>query len=313
MLDQASAGGVSIRWRRAAALVILAFAGGWLAVHYLTQKVEPRSVVRRLTVGGVVVPTTTAPVGARVSGTIQAVYCVANMTVKAGQLCAKIDPRPYQVVVDRDMADLAAAETRLEKDKADLARAKAAFARHEALRKRRAISRKALERARKAYEQMQTQTQLEEATVAQLQATLNTAETNFGYTDIISPIDGTVVSRNVEMDQTVAVGAETQLFLVAADSTVLQVNAKLTQKDIGEVKLGDKASLTVQTLPNRSFAGEVTQISRSPTTLQNVATYDVVISVPNPDLLLKPGMNATISIVIDRRDNVLRAPNKERS
>ena len=312
MLDQASAGGVSIRWRLAAALVILAFAGGWLAVHYLTQKVEPRSVVRSLTAGGVVVPTTTAPVGARVSGTIQAVYCVANMTVKAGQLCAKIDPRPYQVVVDRDMADLAAAKTRLEKDKADLARAKAAFDRHEALRKRRAISRKALERARKAYEQMQTQTQLEEATVAQLQAALNTAETNVGYTDIISPIDGTVVSRNVEMDQTVAVGAETPLFLVAADSTVLQVNAKLTQKDIGEVKLGDKASLTVQTLPNRSFAGEVTQISRSPAILQNVATYDVVISVPNPDLLLKPGMNATVNIVIDR-PITSSAPIKERS
>ena len=313
MLDQASAGGVSIRWRAAAALVILAFAGGWLAVHYLTQKVEPLSVVRSLTAGGVVVPTTTAAVGARVPGTIQAVYCVADMTVKAGQLCAKIDPRPYQVVVDRDMADLAAAKTRLEKDKADLARAKAAFALHEALRKRRAISRKALERARKAYEQMQTQTQLEEARVAQLQAALNAAETNFGYIDIISPIDGTVVSRNVEMGETVVGGAETPLFLVAADSTVMQVNAQLTQKDIGEVKLGDKASLTVQALPNRPFAGEVTQIRRSPTTLQNVATYDVVISVPNPDLLLKPGMNATISIGIDRRDNVLRAPNKRRS
>ena len=111
MLDQACAGGVSIRWRAAAALVILAFAGGWLAVHYLTQKVEPLSVVRSLTAGGVVVPTTTAAVGARVPGTIQAVYRVADMTVKAGQLCAKIDPRPYQVVVDRDMADLAAAET----------------------------------------------------------------------------------------------------------------------------------------------------------------------------------------------------------
>lgn len=160
---------------------------------------------------------------------------------------------------------------------------------------------------------MQRQAQREEATVAQLEAALKAAETNFGYTDIISPIDGTVVSRNVEMGETVVGGAETPLFLVAADSTVMQVNAQLAQKDIGEVKLGDKASLTVQALPNRPFAGEVTQIRRSPTTFQNVATYDVVISVPNPDLLLKPGMKATISIGIDRRDNVLRAPNKRRS
>jgi HlyD family secretion protein len=121
-----------------------------------------------------------------------------------------------------------------------------------------------------------------------------------------------VVSRNVELDQTVAVGAETPLFLVAADLTVMQVNANLSEKDIGEIRLGDNAAVTVQAFPNRSFAGEVTQIGRSPTTIQNVLTYNAVVSVPNPDLLLKPGMSATIRIVIDRGDNVLRAPNKER-
>ena len=195
------------------------------------------------------------------SGVIQALYCDANMKVKAGQLCAKIDPRPYQIVVDQAKADLAAAEARLEKDKANLAQAKAAFERNEALAKRRAISRKALDKSRKAYEQAQTQMKRDEATVAQLQAALHAAEINLGYTDIVSPIDGTVVSRNVEMGQTVAAGSETPpLFLVAADLTVIHIDANVSEKDIGEVKLGDKATFTVEAFPNRPFAGEVTQI-----------------------------------------------------
>jgi len=134
---------------------------------------------------------------------IQALYCAANTNVKAGQICSKIDPRPYQTVVDQGNADLAAAEDRLEKDKTDLAHAKAAFERHEARRferaswrsKRRAISRKALDNSRRAYAQAQTQTKLDEATVAELQAALHAAETNLGDTDIIAPIVGTIVSR----------------------------------------------------------------------------------------------------------------------
>ena len=113
------------------------------------------------------------------------------------------------------------------------------------------------------------------------------------------------------MGQTVAAGSETPpLFLVAADLTVIHVDANAGEKDIGEVKPGDKASFTVEAFPNRRFAGEVTQIRPSLPTIENVATYDVVISAPNPDLLLKPGMMATISIVVDRRDDVIRAPNQ---
>jgi multidrug efflux pump subunit AcrA (membrane-fusion protein) len=197
-----------VGWRMAAgALAVLVFGGGWLtwslyrdlATHYVTQKLERGSVVRSVTASGVVGPTATAPVGARVSGVIQALYCDANMKVKAGQLCAKIDPRPYQTVADQDKARLAAAVARLEKHKANLVQAKAAFERHELLAKRRAMSRKALGTSRKAYERAQTQMNLDEATVAQLQASLRAAEINLGYTDIVSPIDGTVVSRNVEI------------------------------------------------------------------------------------------------------------------
>jgi HlyD family secretion protein len=226
---------------------------------------------------------------------IQALDCDAKMKVKAGQVCAKIDPRPYQIIVDRNKSDLGRAEARFEKDKADLAQAKAAFEHHEALAKRG----KAIEKARKAYEQAQARTKLEEATVGQLQAALHAAEVSLGSTEVVSPIDGIVLSRNVNIGQTVARGSGTSpLFLIVADLTVIQLDAKVSEKDIGKVKQGDKTTFTVDSFPNRPFAGEVTQIRQSPIN-EHGASYDVVISAPNPDLLLEPGMTATIKIVID--------------
>jgi HlyD family secretion protein len=264
----------------------------------MQMQLERGSVVRTVTASGVVGPTETAPVGARVSGVIQVLYCDANMQVKSGQLCAKIDPRPYQIVVDQSRADLAAAEARLEKGKSDLAQAKAAFESHEALAKRPAISRKAIDKLRKAFERAQTQTKRDEARVPQLQAALHAAEINLGYTDIVSPIDGTVVSRNVELGQTVAADSPPP-FVIAADLTLTHIDAIISAKDSGEVKVGDKATFTVEAFPNRPFSGAVTQLRPSPQTNEHVATYDVVISAPNPDLLLKPGMAATIRIVIE--------------
>jgi HlyD family secretion protein len=256
--------------------------------------------MRAVTARGVIAPTATTPVGARVSGEIQALDCNVNMQVKAGQLCAKIDPRPYQIVVDQSRADLAAAEARLEKDKAELAQAKAAFESHEALAKRPAISRKAIDKSRKAFERAQTQTKRDEARVALLQAALNAAETNLGNTDIVSPIDGTVISRNVEMGQTVAADSKTPpLFVIAADPTLTHIDAVISAKDGGEVKVGDKATFTVEAFPNRPFSGAVTQIRPSQQTYEHVVTYDVVISASNPDLLLKPGMPATVRIAIE--------------
>jgi HlyD family secretion protein len=268
--------------------------------HITQMQLESGSAVRTVTASGVVAPTAPTPVGARVSGVIQAIDCDAKMNVKAGQVCAKIDPRPYQIVVDQRRADLAPAEARLEKDKGILAQAKAAFESHAAVAKRPAISRKAIDKSRKAFERAQTQTKRDEATVAQLQAALQAAETNLGYTDIVSPIDGTVVSRNVEMGQTVAADLATPPpFVIAADLTLTHIDAIISAKDGGEVKLGDIATFTVAAYPNRKFSGTVTQIQVSPQALDHAATYDVVISAPNPDLLLVPGMAATIRIVIE--------------
>ena len=151
----------------------------------------------------------------------------------------------------------------------------------------------------------------DETSIVQFQAALRAAEINLGNTNIVSPIDGTIVSRNVELGQTVSAGSDTPpLFVVAADLTVVHVGAILSEQDVGEVTLGDKALFSVASFPNHPFTGEVTQIPPSPQTYQHVAAYDVVIRAPNPDLLLKPGMAPTIRIVVDRRDDVLRAPNQ---
>lgn len=307
-------------WRSAAAaLAVLAVAGGgWFtwslhrvtAAHYVTQKLDRGSIVRTVTASGVVKPTATAPVGAHASGVIQALYCDVKMNVKVGQLCAKIDPRPYQIALDQAKADLAAAEARLQMDKADLAQAKAEVDRQRRPANHRAISRKARDKSRKAYAQAQVQTKLDEAVVAKLQAALHAAEINLGNTDVNSPVDGVVVARSVKIGQTVTAGSETQLFFVATDLAVIHIDAGVSVKDIGAVKLGDKATFWVVSFPNRHFAGEVAQIRPSPQTSKQVAIHDVVIAAHNPDLLLEPGLTATLRIVTETRDNVLRAPNQ---
>ena len=317
--QDARTSGLSWQIPAAAGVVLLAFGGGWLtwslyrgtAAHYVTQKIERGSVVRIVTASGTVNSATIARVEPHVSGVIQALYCDVNMSVTVGQLCAKIDARPYQDVMDQAKADLAEAETRLENDKVNLAQAQAAFERNEALAKRRAISRKALNKSRKTFERAQSQMKRGEATVAQLQTVLHAAEINLGDTGIVSPIDGTVIARNVEVGQTAAAGSKTPpLFLVAADLTVIHIDANVGETDISKVKQGAKVSFTVEAFPNRPFAGEVIQIGPSSRIIQNVAAYDVVIRAPNPDLLLKPGMMATIGIVIDQRDDVFRVPNQ---
>jgi biotin carboxyl carrier protein len=213
-------------WRLAeAGALAVALAGGWLiwslhrdtAADSATQKLEGGSVARNEAASAAAAAPTVL-VGARVSGVVQALECDLNMKVKAGQLCAKIDARPYQSVVDKNKSDLAEGEARLERDKADLAQARAALEHREARAKRGAISRKAVDKSRKAYEEAQARMKVDQADVAQLQTALNAAETNLGYTDIVAPEDGTIVSRNVEIGQTVASDPEAPpLFVIATD------------------------------------------------------------------------------------------------
>ena len=173
------------------------------------------------------------------------------------------------------------------------------------------MSQDVVDNAKSAYDQAEAQIAFDQATIEQRQAQLDAAQVNLDYTDITSPVDGTVVSRNVTMGQTVAASFQTPtLFLIASDLTKMQVDTNVSESDIGALKEGNPASFTVDAYPNRAFKGAVTQVRQSPQTVQNVVTFDVVVSVDNSDLALKPGMTAATKIVIDQRDDVLRVPIK---
>jgi len=300
------------------ALLIVAIAAAtWWAlderssIHYVTAPVAKGAVIRTVTATGTVNPELTIIVGAAVSGIIQQLYCDYNTRVKKGQVCARIDPRPYQSVVDQNKASLAVAKAQLEKDKANLTYAKLALGRAATLLPTRAVSQDAYDSAKSTYGQAVAQITFDEATIQQRQASLDAAQVNLDYTDIVSPVDGTVVSRNVTMGQTVAASFQTPtLFLIATDLAKMQVDANVSESDIGGIKLGNKATFTVDAYAKRTFEGTVSQVRQSPQTVQNVVTYDVVISVNNSDLTLMPGMTAASRIVIDQRSDVIRVPNQ---
>ncbi len=299
-------------------LVLLAASGAvwWdasrtAAVHYTAAPVTRGTVARTVTATGAINPVLTIIVGTYVSGVIQELYCDYNTKVKKGQICAKIDPRPYQTVVDQDKAMLAVAKAQLEKDKANLEYAKVNAGRNALLAQQKSIALDAADLAKSVYHQGQAQILVDEATIQQREAELATAQVNLGYTDIISPVDGTVVSRNVTMGQTVAASFQTPtLFLIATDLTKMQVDTNVSESDIGGVKENNPASFTVDAYPGRPFEGSVVQVRQAPQTIQNVVTFDVVVGVANPDLLLKPGMTATTKIVTEKRDNVIRVPDQ---
>jgi HlyD family secretion protein len=298
-----------------ALLVVGGVATAWWAsetrssVRYTAVAVTRGAITRVVTATGTVNPELTIIVGSYVSGVIQELYCDYNTEVKEGQTCAKIDPRPYQSVVDQNKATLAVAKAQLEKDKASLAYAKVTYERNLRLVQSKAVSQDAADNAKNAYDQALAQIAFDQATIEQRQAALDAAQVNLDYTNIISPVKGTVVSRNVTMGQTVAASFQTPtLFLIATDLTRMQVDTNVSESDIGGIQLGDKATFAVDAFPKRVFEGTVTQVRQSPQTVQNVVTYDVVIGVGNSDLALKPGMTAATRIIIDERKDVVRVP-----
>jgi len=306
------------QWLLAGAVIFLLLCGGAYLftrraapVHYITAAVTRGPVARAVSASGTVNPILTIIVGSYVSGVITEQYADYNTQVKKGQLCAKIDPRPYQTVVDQNKADLATAKAQLQKDKAMLAYVKLTYERDTELLKRRVVSQDTFDNAHAAYDQAQAQIDVDQATIQQREASLQTAQVNLDYTDIISPVDGTVVSRNITIGQTVAASFQTPtLFLIATDLTKMQVDTNVSESDVGGVKEGDKATFTVEAYPNRPFNGTVVQVRQAPQTVQNVVTYDIVVGFDNSEHLLMPGMTATTRIITDQRNDVLRVPNR---
>jgi HlyD family secretion protein len=285
--------------------------GGPSTVHYTTVTVTRGPITRGVTATGTVNPELTIIVGAYDSGVIQQLYCDYNTQVKKGQVCAKIDPRPYQTIVDQNKANLAVAKAQLEKDKANVAYTKLTLDRDAKLVQTNAVSQDTVDNAKSTYDQALATITFDEATIQQRQAELDAAQVNLDYADIVSPVDGIVVSRNVTMGQTVASSFQTPtLFLIASDLTKMEVDTDVSEGDIGGIKQGNKSTFTVDAFPKRTFEGTVSQVRQSAQTVQNVVTYDVVISVDNSDLALMPGMTTANRIITDLRNDVIRVPNQ---
>ena len=278
-------------------------------VAYQTARVERGPLSRLVIATGTVNPMATVQVGTYVSGPIKELFVDFNSPVEQGQRVAKIDPAPFATRVKAAEANLANARAKVEMTRADLVLKKLTLERNRALLAKNLVSQNDVDTAKSMYDQAVAQLAIDQAAMKQTEASLQEARVNLAYTDIISPIDGVVVSRNVDVGQTVAASFQTPtLFLIAQDLTKMQVDTNVSESDIGMVQEGQRAAFLVDAYPERKFWGAVTQVRNAPQIVQNVVTYDVVVSVDNTDLALKPGMTANISIISAHRDNALKVP-----
>ena len=284
-------------------------AGSTAPAGYVTAAADRGPIEQGINATGAVNPITTVLVGTYVSGPIQAVDVKFNSPVTKGQRIAKIDPAAFAVKVRGAEANLKNVQAKVEGDRADLKLKKLLFERNRVLLQRNLIAQNDLDTAEAGYEQASAQLALDQAAVAQAQASLEEAQVNLRYTDILSPVDGVVVSVSVAVGQTVAASFQTPtLFLIAGDLAKMQVDTNVSESDVGRVREGQPATFTVDAYPGQPFHGTVAQVRNAPVTVQSVVTYDVVVAVDNPGLELKPGMTANVSITTARRDQALRIP-----
>jgi HlyD family secretion protein len=280
-------------------------------VRYKTAKIERGTVTHAVTATGTLNPVVTVQVGSQVSGIIKTLFADFNSVVKAGQVVAQIDPTPFQTAVMQMEANLQNALGGLARARSDLALQKLNFDRAKGLFAQQLNAEQDVDNARTAYETSQANVQIAEAQVKQAQAQLDTAKVNLEYTTIHSPVNGIVISRNVDVGQTVAASFQAPvLFTIAKDLTKMQVDTNVSESDIGGITEGKPATFVVDAYPNQVFKGTVTQVRNAPINVQNVVTYNVVIGVENTDLRLRPGMTANVSIILASREDVLRIPSQ---
>jgi len=270
--------------------------GGNNGVEYRTEQVTRGDIEETVTATGTVNPVTTVLVGTQVSGSIKSIFVDFNSPVKKGQVIAQIDPEMFE-------AQAAQARANVTKADAQMRDAERVLNQNKTLYPKNLIAKNDLDASLTAYEGAAAQ-------LDQARAALRVAETNLRYTKILSPVDGIVISRNVDVGQTVAASFQTPtLFSIAQDLTKMQINASVDEADIGKIRLGQDVNFTVDAYPDEIFEGSVWQVRNAPTTVQNVVTYDVVVKVDNRAMKLKPGMTANVSVVTAGKENVLRIPN----
>jgi HlyD family secretion protein len=304
-----------VLWTALALLIVLAAVAVWWwrehnqPLRYVTARVTQGDIQRAVNMTGALNPVVTAQVESFVSGNIKSWSCDYNTLVKVGQVCALIDPLPFQVIVDQDTAALHSAMAQLAKDRVAAANQAVIYAYDQKLIDQGIVSQETINADKATLDQDQAQVKLDIATIAQQRASLHGAQVNLGYTEIHSPVDGMVITRYIDVGQTVVSSlSASPLFLIGKDMHFMQVDTNVSEADVGAVQPGQRSYFTVQAYPNRTFWGTVRQIREGPITVQNVVTYDVVIDVKNEDLALFPGMTADARIITAERSNVLRVP-----
>ena len=264
--------------------------------EFQTVTVTRGPITQVVTATGTLNPVVNVQVGSQVSGNIQKLFVDYNSQVKAGQLIAQIDPALFQATVTQAEGDLASAQAALELARINESRTQALVAKQNSAQSE-------LDQATAALHQA-------EANVKIKQGALDKAKADLDHCAITSPIDGVVISRSVDVGQTVAASLQAPvIFTIANDLTKMQIDANVAEADVGVVAADQTVDFTVDAFPNRTFHGKVVQVRNAPITVQNVVTYDTVIGVSNPELKLKPGMTANVSIIIANRDNVLKISN----
>ena len=316
------------------AVVILAVVGGSVGAWYsqrnrpevqiTTSPITRGDIVDTVGATGTLQAVTTVQVGSQVSGNIQWLGADFNSIVKKGQVIARLDPSLFDAQLQQVQANLVQARANLTKARSELDRARVQltdaqqkFARAKELSSQQLLPTSELDAAKIAVDSAQASVASQQATVTQVQAavtqseaSVNQSQVNRDHTVILAPIDGIVTQRSVDVGQTVAASMQAPtLFVIAADLTEMQVNANIDEADVGRIRPGQQVSFRVDAYPTDNFVGIVTQIRLQPVVVQNVTTYGTVITVPNRELKLKPGMTANVKIEIAKRTNVLRVPN----
>ncbi len=280
-------------------------------VNFTTEAAAPANIENSVTATGSIEAVTTVTVGTQVSGIVSKLYVDYNSVVKKGQVIAELDKSNLVSQLNSAKAAFAEAQAQLRSAQSDVAYQRSNYNRYKALYQKGLISANDYESARLSYQTAEATLSQRKDAVLSSREEVNRAQTNLGYATITSPIDGVVISKSVEEGQTVAASFSTpELFTIAKDLKNMRVVADVDEADIGEVKVGQRVTFTVDAYPDDTFQGYVTQVRQEATTTNNVVTYEVVISAPNNDLKLKPGLTANVNIYTNEIKNTLSVPSK---
>lgn len=280
-------------------------------IKYVTKPIVKGNIIQYVEASGTIKPINTIAVGTQVSGTVAKIYVDYNSVVKKGDMLAELDPSLFQSNVDQSTAKLNNAKASLSKATSSLNYKKNNYQRYKNLYAKNYVSKDEVELAYANYQQALAEVSAANAEVNAAQATLKNNMTNLGYSKITSPVDGTVISRAVDVGQTVAASFNTPtLFEVAKDLTQMQIETSVSEADIGRIKVGQKAQYTLDGYQDKTFQGEVTQVRLASTTTNNVVTYTVIVSVDNSEGFVIPGMSANVSIITNSVKDALCVPNQ---